>query len=597
MEETLKELESDAVYPISPPRSIMLKIHLGLRGKLVALSAASIVLLAAAFAVATYFELSKSFGRQAAVEVTARSSAISLMLAQDGARHLEGATLMAKDPALVSAMEKDTQNGRSEALARLAALSSAEFVFLLDAKSVFVASAKLDKVELPASGLSAVRVAQSGKASWGFEEIGQNRYALLAAAPVKTDLAVVGVIVTGQVFNDHHSFVDRVKEVYSVECTVFDSATRVTTTIVRDGKRFVGTKMDNTSVLEAVLKGGKSFNNQNVIGGRDYDTAYWPLLNAEGKPTGMGFIGRDQEDQRRTFLSLFFSISIVIVITGGVVLLGSLLMAHRMSKVLHGMAESILVGSKEVTSATEQISTSSQSLAQDSSSQASSLEEASASLEELSGMTKRNSDSALQATNLAQQTRATAEHGTTEMDEMRRAMSEIKTSSDDIAKIIKTIDEIAFQTNILALNAAVEAARAGEAGAGFAVVAEEVRNLAQRCAGAARETSEQISSAIGRSSQGVQISEKMAVSLNQIVDQVRKVDALVLEVATASGEQSQGIAQLNKAVSSMDHVVQNNAASSEETAAAANQLDSQAKALRTTVSELFAFVDGKRHED
>jgi methyl-accepting chemotaxis protein len=172
------------------------------------------------------------------------------------------------------------------------------------------------------------------------------------------------------------------------------------------------------------------------------------------------------------------------------------------------------------------------------------------------------------------------------MQAMSLAMGEIQTSSNDIAKIIRTIDEIAFQTNILALNAAIEAARAGEAGAGFAVVAEEVRSLAQRSALAARETAAKIEGAITKTGQGVAISAKVAASLGEIVEKVRQMDTLVAEVATASREQNQGVQEINSAMGQMDKVVQSNAASAEESAAAAEELNAQAEMFKGAVDAL-----------
>jgi methyl-accepting chemotaxis protein len=240
--------------------------------------------------------------------------------------------------------------------------------------------------------------------------------------------------------------------------------------------------------------------------------------------------------------------------------------------------------------ASGQISSSSQTLAEGASEQAASIEETSASLEELSSMTKRNAGNAQKANDLAKQARMAADRGVNDMQSMSDAMEAIKASSDDIAKIIKTIDEIAFQTNILALNAAVEAARAGEAGMGFAVVADEVRNLAQRSAQAAKETASKIEGAIGNSAQGVSISSKVAETLNDIVGKARQVDELVAEVASASREQSQGIIQINSAVGQMDKVTQSNAANAEESAAASQQLNAQSDVLRQSVQELLALA-------
>ena len=287
------------------------------------------------------------------------------------------------------------------------------------------------------------------------------------------------------------------------------------------------------------------------------------------------------------------SMALVSLILLGAVVIGFYFFSkHFINRPLSRAIGHIEAASAQTVSAAGEISSASQSLAEGASEQAAALEETSASLEEMSSMTKRNSENANQANDLAKQTRSSADKGAAEMQQMSAAMEAIKSSSDDIAKIIKTIDEIAFQTNILALNAAVEAARAGEAGMGFAVVAEEVRNLAQRSALAAKETAGKIEGAITKTGQGVEISSKVAERLNQIVAKVRQVDELVAEVAGASREQTQGIGQINTAVGQMDKVTQSNAANAEESAAAAEELNAQASTMKQSVIELLHLVGG-----
>ncbi len=274
-------------------------------------------------------------------------------------------------------------------------------------------------------------------------------------------------------------------------------------------------------------------------------------------------------------------------------LIVALLIIRSINRVLKLTTESITQGSSQVAAAAGQVSASSQSLAEGASEQAASLEEISSSLEELSSMTKRNAENAQSGKASSGQARTAAESGAAEMERLQGAMNAIQQSSTDIAKIIKTIDEIAFQTNILALNAAVEAARAGESGAGFAVVADEVRSLAQRSAVAAKETADKISDATARSAQGVELTIRVASGLQQILEKNREVDRLITEVATASHEQSEGLAQINTAVSQMDKVTQSNAAGAEETASSAEELNAQSAELSEATDQLAALVGMK----
>jgi methyl-accepting chemotaxis protein len=252
---------------------------------------------------------------------------------------------------------------------------------------------------------------------------------------------------------------------------------------------------------------------------------------------------------------------------------------------LNQVLSEINFASEQVASGAKQVSASSQALSRGATEQASSIEEITTTMEEVASQTQHNAVNARQANELGINAKKIATHGNDRMKNMLRAMEEVNESSANISKIIKVIDDIAFQTNILALNAAVEAARAGQYGKGFAVVAEEVRNLAARSADAAKETTALIEESIRKVEAGTQIANETAGALNEIVDGVTNVANLVADIASASDEQATGIAQMNQAISQVSEVIQTNSATSEESAAASEELSGQADSLKNMVSK------------
>lgn len=249
-------------------------------------------------------------------------------------------------------------------------------------------------------------------------------------------------------------------------------------------------------------------------------------------------------------------------------------------------------GAEQVASAAVEISSASQSLAQGASEQAASLEETSSSSEEINSMTHKNAENSRVAAEFTSQVDQRVAEANQSLDHMVASMTEINASSDKVSKIIKVIDEIAFQTNILALNAAVEAARAGEAGMGFAVVADEVRNLAQRCAQAAKDTAGLIEESMSKSRDGMARLDEVTGATRSITESSAKVKTLVDEVHLGSQEQARGIEQIAKAISQMEQVTQKNAANAEESASASEELSAQAETMRAVVSECHALVGG-----
>ena len=287
----------------------------------------------------------------------------------------------------------------------------------------------------------------------------------------------------------------------------------------------------------------------------------------------------------------------IMIIVGFVATLVGVLLAffitRSISKPINLSIQGLSASSDQVASASSQVANAGQSLAQGTAEQAAAVEETSSSMEEMSSMTKRNAESAGQADGMMREASRIVEEANQAMGELSQAMSKINAASDETAKIIKTIDEIAFQTNLLALNAAVEAARAGEAGAGFAVVADEVRNLAMRAAEAAKNTGSLIEANINDIRVGSELVAKTDDTFKQVRESAAKVAELVSEIAHASKEQSEGLLQVNQALSDMDRVIQQNAANAEESAAASEELTAQAATVADYVLGLAAVVGGQ----
>ena len=308
-------------------------------------------------------------------------------------------------------------------------------------------------------------------------------------------------------------------------------------------------------------------------------------------PEGLKYAG--VEKVKGLFTSMRNQLAAVIIALAVLVLLGlAWFVSSFVTVPLVNLLDGLRDVAEQVSAASAEVASSSQSLAEGASEQAASIEETSASIEEMASMTKQNADSANQADILMTETTTFIEEAKRSVSELNGSMRETSIASEEAAKIVRTIDEIAFQTNLLALNAAVEAARAGEAGAGFAVVADEVRNLAMRAAEAAKVTASLIEGTVRKIKSGSDIVAKTNETFSKVEGAAKKVGTLVGEISAASNEQAQGVDQINKAMGEMDRVVQKNAANAEESASAAEEMSAQAEQVNGYVGDFMSVIVG-----
>jgi len=339
------------------------------------------------------------------------------------------------------------------------------------------------------------------------------------------------------------------------------------------GKEILSKK---NGTMEYVWEGKKRFSSF-----QEYPQMQWVIVSSALKEDILSSVN----EMRNQFIIM----SIVIT---GIALGTALLMSLRIARPIRGVVKGLTEGADQVSSASEQISRASQQVAQGANEQASGIEETSSSLEEIASMTKQSSNNAQEARIIGNEVGQIIKNVQSHMDQMGRAIAETTALSEETSKIIKTIDEIAFQTNLLALNAAVEAARAGEAGAGFSVVASEVRNLAMKALEAAKNTSHLIENTIKAVKKGNDLAQSTRVAFEEITTVAERHVKLTDEIAAASQEQAQGIEQVSATVAQMNRVTQSNAANAEESASASEELSAQVEQVNGMIQDLLAVVGG-----
>ena len=428
------------------------------------------------------------------------------------------------------------------------------------------------------------------KIFWGFEN-GKDGYVLRGFVPMMVAGQYEGHLELGVCLND--SFLKSLKEVSGTDYFfMLSNATRPGAASLAMGDQ-ADIGLDHfTETLQTGKELAVLHNVQ--FEARDYSLGYLPVKDGKGEIVGaMGILNDDTAENSNMTQVVRRTIAATLIILALAALV-SFFLSRSIGLTLETAIARLYTSSKELTTASAQVSNASMTLAEGASEQASSLEETSTSVEEMAAMTRQNADSSEQANRLmiaAGQTVADTKHT---MHDLVLAMEDISTSSSHTAKVVKTIDEIAFQTNLLALNAAVEAARAGSVGAGFAVVADEVRNLALRSSESARSTAALIEDTLKKVMGGKELVAKAEKVFNGVAEQTLKVSGIVTEISEATREQAHGIEQINQAMNGMDQVTQRNAVGAQECAGASEYLQNQSRELEEVVCSLQALIKGHK---
>lgn len=571
-------------------------MHVKLPGKIIGLVIFTVLIVGITVFGTSYITLISGMNEQGRRQITKLSEIVQRFVDDRGEKAAMAASILAARPDLALAVEKNDHAAVRQIGKEAMESMGIAFVTIADKDGKVVGRGHSEKTGDSVTSQMNVKQALSGRASTGIEEGTVVKFSLRAGHPIRSNDKITGSVTTGFDLATE-SFVDEIKKRYDVEFAIYQGETMVSTTMLSEGKRATGSKISDQKIIETVIQKSEHFLNKNKALGKDYDTAYWPIKDLSGKTVGMFFIGKDREFMNMSTNRVLLYTFLAIVIIGVLITISSLFLIQSITRPLNRAITGLTESSDRVASASSQVLSAAQHLASGSSEQVSSLEETSASLEEISSMTRQNADNANQVKTMMQDAREVIKKVNFHMDQMSKAIFNISKSSEETGKIIKTIDEIAFQTNLLALNAAVESARAGEAGAGFAIVANEVRNLAMRSTEAAKNTSNLIANTINTVRNGDQLTTETRQAFKESVLIMTNIGGFIDKIASASQQQAQDIRQINSAVAEIDNVTQQNNSNAETSARTSKEMNALVNHMKTCVEDIRIVVGEDNRTD